>query len=411
MIEELISRGHRVSILTTKRRGWPDKDVRSEVTIYRAGYNTLLDRLYDVLNRKARRNETGTSGTSSGGILSGLIQRLVDKTWRKTYWPDGSKLFLKPGLKVGRDIIRDEKIDRIISVGLPFTAHLIGQGLKAIKPNMHWHMDIQDPFCYSKEFWVNNFDKYADKNINAERSAFEHCDSASVTNPVAKEKYVELFPEQTHKLTLVPPLFAMPKIDEANKDSYYDMQLYAGRTHLTYAGSFYTGVRSIEPFLKFLSYMLDKEPHLIDLFQFHFLGQLDAGTMKLINEYPKVRRWYVLHGFKNRTQTMAALHQTDLVMNFGNSTDYHLPSKVVDYLYLNKPLVNFISTEKDSTKAFFSDKSLSVLNLNLSDSNFETAMASFKSFAHKPKAKPGDESIAGVVDYTPQKLVEAYLSS
>ena len=105
MIEELISRGHRVSILTTKRRGWPDKDVRSEVTIYRAGYNTLLDRLYDVLNRKARRNETGTGGTSSGGILSSMIQRIVDKTWRKTYWPDGSKLFLKPGLKVGRDII------------------------------------------------------------------------------------------------------------------------------------------------------------------------------------------------------------------------------------------------------------------------------------------------------------------
>ena len=54
--------------------------MRSEVTIYRAGYNTLLDRLYDVLNRKARRNETGTGDTSSGGILSGLIQRLVDKT-------------------------------------------------------------------------------------------------------------------------------------------------------------------------------------------------------------------------------------------------------------------------------------------------------------------------------------------
>ena len=214
LIEELILRGHHVSILTTKRRGWPDKDERSDVTTYRAGYNTLLDRLYDLLNKKARRNETGTRGASGGGILSGLIQRLVDKTWRKTYWPDGSKLFLKPGLKMGRDIIRDEKIDRVISVGLPFTAHLIGQGLKAAEPKLHWHMDIQDPFCYSKEFWVNNFDKYADKNVSAERSAFVTCDSASVTNPVAREKYMELFPEQAHKLSVVPPLFALPHIDE-----------------------------------------------------------------------------------------------------------------------------------------------------------------------------------------------------
>ena len=411
LISAMQAAGHQVSVLTTKRRGWPLSETVDGLAIYRAGYNSLLDRLYDLLNRQARRNETNTGGSNRPGLFTSIIQRLVDKTWRRTYWPDGSRLFLKPGIKKGKDLLKSHNIERVISVGLPFTSHLIGQSLKEAQPDLHWHMDIQDPFCYSKEFWVNNFEKYSDRNMKAEKEAFESADSISVTNAVAKKRYVELFPSQANKIAVVPPLFSKPIVDEDNKDAYYDMQLYADKTHLTYAGSFYTGVRSIEPFLKFLNFLFENDPQLFDEIQFHFLGQLDARTMETINAYPKIRRWFVLHGFKNRNQTMAALLQTDLVMNFGNSTDYHLPSKVVDYFYLNKPLINFISTEKDSTQAFFLDKSLSILNLNLSESKLEGARNDFISYINSAKASEVKVSKENVTDYTPEKLVTAYLTT
>ncbi len=356
---------------------------------------------------KSRRNETGSS-VGSPGLLASILQRVADKTWRKRYWPDGSKLFLKPGIKQGKTIIRERNIDRVISVGLPFTAHLIGQAIKETNPTVWWQMDIQDPFCYSKEFWVNNHDRYADKNVDAERKAFSICDKVTVTNTVAQARYAELFPLHTAKIEVTTPLFAFPEIVESDENKFYKMYLYARKTHLTYAGSFYNGVRSIEPFLKFLTYMLELEPSLFNEIQFHFVGQMDAGTMKLIDAYPEVRRWFVLHGFKNRDQTMAALQQTDLVMNFGNSTDYHLPSKVVDYLYLNKPLVNFVSIDNDSTKAFLADKSLSVSHVPISK-DLASAMQLFKSFL---TSAPSEVELnpKAIAEYTPSALVEAYLS-
>jgi len=407
LIQEMLRRGHLVSVLTTKRRGRPDVEKVDGITIYRAGYNTLLDRLYDLTNRKSRRNETGSS-VGSPGLLASILQRVADKTWRKRYWPDGSKLFLKPGIKQGETIIQEKNIDRVISVGLPFTAHLIGQAIKETNPTVWWQMDVQDPFCYSKEFWVNNYDRYADKNVEAEKKAFSICDKVTVTNAVAQARYAELFPLHTAKIEVTTPLFAFPDIVESDENKFYKMHLYARKTHLTYAGSFYNGVRSIEPFLKFLTYMLEQEPSLFNEIQFHFVGQMDAGTMKLIDAYPDVRRWFVLHGFKNRDQTMAALQQTDFVMNFGNSTDYHLPSKVVDYLYLNKPLVNFVSIDNDSTKAFLADKSLSVAHVPISK-DLASAMQLFKSFLTTVSSEV-ELNPKAIAEYTPSALVETYLS-
>ncbi|MBK9744729.1 MAG: hypothetical protein IPO94_18110 [Saprospiraceae bacterium] len=40
----------------------------------------------------------------------------------------------------------------------------------------------------------------------------------------------------------------------------------------------------------------------------------------------------------------------DALINVGNTTTYHLPSKIVDYLGANKPIVNLISNDDDSVK-------------------------------------------------------------
>ena len=107
---------------------------------------------------------------------------------------------------------------------------------------------------------------------------------------------------------------------------------------------------------------------------------------------------------------MAALHQTDYVMNFGNTTEYHLPSKVVDYLYLNKPLVNFISTTNDSTKAFFSDKHLSILNLELGQDKLQTVVDLFKKFVLETEVPSAPVRTENITAYTPEVLAKAYLS-
>lgn len=393
--------GHEVSILTTLRRGRAVYEELDGIKIYRAGYNTLQDRLYDLMNSKNRRNETNATSTSGSGLFSSFTQRIADRTWRKNYWPDGSKLFMKPGIAMGEKIVENDSIDKVISVGLPFTCHLIGKSLKETHPELQWHMDIQDPFSYSKEFWVNNYDKYEEKNIEEERKAFNLAETISVTNETAKIRYVELFGEDCHKVSVIPPLFHL------EEPEHYEMYLAKNLIHLTYCGSFYTGVRSIEPFLNFLSALKDVEPQLSALVQFHLVGQLDRVTKAFIADNNDVRRLMVVHGFKNRAETFSAMQQTDLLMNFGNSTDYHLPSKVVDFVYVAKPVVNFITNENDSTLTFLREKKSEVLNFNLNGYS-QQDLKELIVFILKKR----DECLpdaAAVSDYSVESIADQYL--
>jgi len=103
LAQHLRSEGHKVSILTTKRSGIAEESELGGLRVYRAGYNTLLDRLYDLLKSKHRRNEEGYSTGAGGvGLASGLLQGIANKFWRNNYWPDGSKLFIKPGIALGQ---------------------------------------------------------------------------------------------------------------------------------------------------------------------------------------------------------------------------------------------------------------------------------------------------------------------
>ncbi len=394
--------GHRVSILTTKRRGVAEESEIDGLKVYRAGYNTLLDRLYDLLNSKQRRNEEGYSTGGGAGIASGLLQGIANKFWRKNYWPDGSKLFVKPGIALGQKVIDKNKIDRVISVGLPFSSHWIAKALKEKNPNLHWLMDIQDPFCYSKEFRVNNFDKYQKRNIKAEGETFRLVDKISITNERAKEKYKEFFPEQIEKVTVIPPMFS-----EATSDSYYDMYLYSEKIHIGYFGSFYEGVRSPKKFFEFIDYIWKKDKTLLDKYQFHFVGQIDRGTNALLSSYYDIRRCFVLHGFMNRDKTLSAMRQVDILLNFGNSTDYHLPSKVVDYLYMDKPIINIISIDNDSTSYFFNEKTVPFLNLKVGESNHQRQADQFFSFLETDHGSR-QASLTKVENYTVSKIAKAY---
>lgn len=400
LVEEFQKRGMTVSVLTTAHSGCPDEEVVDGVKIYRAGHNTLLDKVYNLFGTKNRRNVANAT-SSHGGLKRRILEKFIDKTWRQSYWPDGSKLFLKPGFKKAKEVVEADNISKVISVGLPFTCHWIAKQLKEELPQLHWHMDIQDPFSYSKEFWVNNFSRYEQKNKNAEAAAFAIADSISVTNPRAKEKYLELFPESQAKLTVIPPLFHAEPYEGS-----YDMILFSRKVHLGYFGSFYTGVRSPLLFLKFLKYLLEEDPQVFDKVQFHFVGQLDSRTAAILESFPELRGHLVRHGFKNRAETLDAMSQVDILLNFGNTTDYHLPSKVVDCLYMNKPVMNITSIDNDSTQIFLAGK-LDLLNLKLKEGEFDKQKAAFLGFiAEKWESKVPDFS--SVEAYKTQAIAEGY---
>jgi len=373
--------------------------------VYRAGYNTLLDYLSDFLNSKKRRNDLAQHSENKGpGRFRKIAEKIADKSWRQNYWPDGSQLFLKPGINIGLDIIKSENITHVISVGLPFTCHLIARHLKEKNPQLVWHQDIQDPFSYSKEFWVNNFEKYEQRNITEEKKAFELSDSISVTNHRASEKYIDLFQFDTKKMTVISPLFHKP-----TSQDYILPALEKNKMHFGFFGSFYEKVRSPQLFLEFLRYIKNIDAPSINKIHFHLIGQQNRFSLSILEGFPELKSNITLHGLMPRANSLELMQHMNFLLNFGNTTDYHLPSKVVDYLFINKPILNIITTNSDSTKLFFKDYS-NILNLNLEQALFESQMKTFETFISKERIKSGVNENS-VIPYSVSEISEQYLAA
>jgi len=392
------SKGHEIHVLSSM---WTrDSAVDLElIDITRVGHNSLMDFWNDVIQNKRRRNTTGLKpGKQSRG--KGILEKVMDYSWRKLYWPDGSMLFLRPGKKKIIQMHQRLSLDAIISVGLPYTCHLIAKHLKMYDPRVFWLMDIQDPFCYSNIFRVNNSQLYQKKNFESEKQAFNHADAVSLTNDRAFELYAQLFPGAETKMQIIPPLMHKPPAARQT------IRLDKTKRHIAFFGSFYENVRSPEAFLSVLKYLHENGPENLSCFCFHFFGEQTRYSQEIFNSYPAFTQYMFHHGLMKREELYSFLEQMHAFINFGNTTDYHLPSKVVEYLYFQKPLVNFIEIEADSSLKFLDGK-LAICNLMIRENTLEESARHFLEFISKPWPV-SKSSLQAVEDYSPDKIAEQY---
>ena len=72
----------------------------------------------------------------------------------------------------------------------------------------------------------------------------------------------------------------------------------------------------------------------------------------------------VLHGLVNRTKVFNAMSEAGVLINIGNDNPYQLPSKLVEYAWLGKPIVNLHSIDNDSSREFLKEYP-AILNLDI----------------------------------------------
>lgn len=338
--------GHEVHILCTRRHGCPDEAVMEGVIVHRSGQNSLLDAIYNITKTKKRRGEAGGDSPKRKGRLRLLLEKIADYTWRYLYWPDGRCLWYLPACKTIKRLLRQNQFDALISVGLPFTAHLIGQYAKNLHPKLPWLMDVEDPFCFSDAFFVNNFFLYRRLNVWAERNAFARADAIALTAANALERYRALFPESALKMQLTLPLFDLnlPKRSEPlNND---------GKIRLAYFGAFYRNIRTPDVFLAMLNQVVQDDPVWKDRLEVHFWGEIDAIFQPAFDACLTLHNNIIQHGLAPRDVLAAAIPAMDFLVSIGNTTDYHLPSKCVDYMASGKPIIHLSYTDSDPFTIF-----------------------------------------------------------
>ncbi|NNF22133.1 MAG: hypothetical protein HKN67_09335 [Saprospiraceae bacterium] len=392
--------GDDVFILTTQRYPEKENSAIDNIPVYRAGHQTLRDAFHNISRIQNKRNITGKTSNNTS-LISKSINKLLNLTWRKKYWPDGSVLFLEPGIKKGDEIIKSEQIEQLVSVGVPFTCHVIAQRLKELYPDIKWHMDIQDPFSFSDEFRVNNHEKFKYRNTRAEYEALQWADTVSVNNKRTKTLYNQYFPFIEEKISVIPPLFSVPEKQDSSMPG-----MLKDKIHVAYFGSFYETVRSPEPFILFLEKLKSSYPLDYAKLQLHYLGQHSSFSREIFNNYSQVTSDIHDHGFLPRPAMFELLNKMDVLLHIGNTTDYHLPSKSVEYLFFNKPVVNFTQRPDDSFDHFVNNR-CPVINIRLDKSIEDESLRTFLDFVTHKREK-SEPSHNNVQKYTVQTIAGSY---
>jgi hypothetical protein len=267
----------------------------------------------------------------------------IIKTWGKYTWPQVPDIKMKPFsllsralyrilsvlfeypaiedmFKVKKALEKEDDYDMMVSFAVPHPVHW---GVAWSRSEKHriakvWVADCGDPFMgnildsFKKPFYFKYLEKW-------------FCRKADFISIPVESATPAYYPEFHGKLRIIPQGFNFNlNSKEKEKEPSNKMPEFA------YAGGFLKGVRDPGAFMQFISKT--------DLpFKFYVF----TNQAFLLDEYKeKLSGRLIVSGYIPRNELMKILAKMDFLLNFDNNTDLNVPSKLIDYAIINRPVLN-----------------------------------------------------------------------
>lgn len=250
-----------------------------------------------------------------GKGLELLIRRAVRRIMNLFFeYPDIELMF-----KVARALRNEKGYDLLISIAVP---HPIHWGVaRAWKKNQQiaktWVADCGDPYMLARLDIFNKpfYFKYFEKNF------CRKCDYITVPVESARKGYYSEFHQ---KIRVIPQGF---RFDEIQLPEYKKINKYPT---FAYAGSFIPGRRDPRPFLEYLSRLN------MDFKFYIYTSHKNILTpfKKALNSRLEIKKPVP------RNELLKILATMDFLVNFDNNTDEQIPSKLIDYAIIGRPILD-----------------------------------------------------------------------
>ena len=160
-----------------------DKKLITEVPI---GITILKQPIFEPYSLASKIGGKSSEKISSGIIPTESKQTAIQKLmlWVRgnMFIPDARKYWVKPSITFLTKVVKEQKIDTIITTGPPHSMHLIGLGLKQ-QLSINWVVDFRDPWTsigYHKKLKLTK--RAAKKHIDLENKVLNNADQIIVTS-------------------------------------------------------------------------------------------------------------------------------------------------------------------------------------------------------------------------------------
>ena len=262
---------------------------------------------------------------------SSRYKKIKDVVSTFATYPDFAAPWLFPGFFQGLKIIRKNNIDVIFATGMPWTSLIIGYFLK-IFTGKKLVIDFRDPWIdnpyINKETWIENIDRKVESRI------LKKSDLVIANTDTLREAFISRYPLMSSKIIVLPNGY-----DAYDFHNLPKIQLPDEKLIISHAGFLYLK-RDPIALLKALEVARSIDPEAAQKIQFHQIGnvQLDyeidrfcadrgiTENLKLVGQMPH----------KN---CLGYLNASDLLLLIQPDTKTQIPSKLYEYIYLNKPVL------------------------------------------------------------------------
>ena len=318
LIDELINKGNEVTVLS----GTDPENIEKNYKILYFGNKQFSSNI-----NKIRQNSQDSSNNSIKKISYSILKKIYRFLFKTFSWPDYAMFWAFTIYKNRKRIEND--FDIIISVSLPFTSHLCAHILKK-RINAQWYMDIGDPFTLKTYSPENNKIIYSYLNKFFERKFYKNASKIIFTHNEAAELHKKKFKIDNSKIVIGYPIASLNEdiIKNSLSFNYKDTPLKIG-----YFGAFTKSIREPDNYITNIANSLgDKTKHE------WYINEESKKYFSSINDI-------TLHQFLEilpRKQALDVMvNKIHILLSIGNFNKYQMPSKVIEYLSLGKPVLHY----------------------------------------------------------------------
>lgn len=289
-------------------------------------------RVHSVL--KTATNDGGQKG-------KGRLQKFKDFIYDACYFPDQAGPWIIPAAIRGTKIVRQHRIDAIFATGSPWSGLITGY-LISRSTSRPLIVDFRDPwmnnpFHQSKGRLLDNW------SARLERRVVRHASAVSLNTDPLRTEFIHRYPDEPEN-----KFFVMPNGFDASEfqDVVADPRPTDQRSLLLCHAGFLYGVRDPSVLLEAIRaanrQLADSGKRIV----FRQIGDVNLG-------YDLKKRFadlledgsLILEPARPYKECLRALASADLVVNVQPGTRTQIPSKLYDYLAINKPIINITSPD------------------------------------------------------------------
>ena len=324
LIDELTKRGNEVTVLT----GTAPEELKKNYEVLYFGNKKFSSNI-----NKVRSDSQDSSNNYLKKIIYSMLKTIYRFLFKTFSWPDYAMFWAFTIFKNRKRI--ENKFDAIISVSLPFTSHLCAYILQK-RISADWYMDIGDPFSLKINSPENNKIIYSYLNKYYEQKFYQNASKIIFTHNEVAELHQNKFNIDRKKIVIGYPIALLDekRIKNSLTFNYEDTPLKIG-----YFGAFTKSVREPNNYIINIANSLDDE--------IKHEWYIHNESKKFFSSIKNISSHQFLDILPRELALETMVNKMHVLLSIGNFNKYQMPSKVIEYLSLGKPVLHFAEIEDD----------------------------------------------------------------